>query len=198
MADVTAHSATKEDSRDAIVMQLKGTRRRQRQEASHELAEMCREDPELILPVADDLIDAINRPEAQTRWECLDALAILAADHPDDVAEACEGAEDALFDEDSAPVRLAAFRFLASLGSTSPNRSDEVWPLLDEAVQCYHGDPEYRDMLAALLSFAKGDISDAARDALVQRVSFDAENGHGYIKGFSQEILDVAKGGAED
>lgn len=197
MADVSAHSATQEDSRDAIVMQLKGTRRRQRQEASHELAEMCRKDPELILPVADDLIDAINRPEAQTRWECLDALAILAAKHPDEVSGACEGAEDALFDEDSAPVRLAAFRFLASIGSTSPDRSDEVWPLLDEAVQCYHGDPEYREMLTALVAFMKGDISDAARDALVQRVSFDAENGHGYIKGFSQEILDAAKGGEE-
>lgn len=193
MAEVNARRATKEDSRDAIVMQLRGPRRRQRQEAAHELAEMCREDPELILPVADDLIDAINRPEAQTRWECLDALSTLAAEHPAEVAEACEGAEDALFDEDSAPVRLAAFRFLANFGMTTPERSDKVWPLLDEAVQCYHGDPEYRDMLSALVAFVGGDISDATRDALVQRVSFDADNGHGYIKGFSQEILNAAK-----
>lgn len=195
MAEVSPHRATKEDSRDAIVMQLRGPRRRQRQEAAHELAEMCRADPELILPVVPALIDAVNRPEAQTRWESLDALGTLAAVHPAEVADACEGAEDALFDEGSAPVRLAAFRFLANFGSTSPERSDEVWSLLDEAVQCYHGDPEYRDMLTALVSFVKGDISDATRDALVQRVSFDADNGHGYIKGFSQEILDVAKGG---
>lgn len=193
MADVYPRSATPEESRDALVSQLKGPRRRERQEASHELAEMCRENPDLILPVADALVDALGRPEAQTRWECLDALSVLAKEHPDEVASACEGAEDALFDEESAPVRLGAFQFLANFGATSPARSDEVWPLLDEAVQCYHGDPEYHDMLTALVDFVHGSISEKSRDSLVERVSFDADNGHGYIRGFSKEIVDAAK-----
>lgn len=192
MAEVYPRKATPEESRDALVMQLRGPRRRERQEASHELARLCKEDPELILPVADELVDALGRPEAQTRWECLDALAILAACHPSDVAMARDGAEEALFDEESAPVRLAAFRFLASYGATSQARSDEVWPLLDEAVQCYHGDSAYHDMLVALLEFARGKISDRSREALVSRMSFDAENGHGYIRGFSREIVDAA------
>lgn len=175
-------------------MQLRGARRRQRQEASHELAEMGHKDPEILLPIVDVLVDALGRPEAQTRWECLDALGTLARTHPADVAGACDGAEESLFDEDSAPVRLAAFRFLASYGSTSPQRSDQVWPLLDEAVQCYHGDPEYRDMLVALLDFVRGDISERSREALVGRVSFDAEKGHGYIRSFSKEIVSAAQG----
>ena len=68
-------------------------------------------------------------------------------------------------------------------------RSDLVWPLLDEAIQCYHGDAEYRDMLAALIGLARGCASDATRKALAGRVTFDAENGAGYIKTFSAEIL---------
>lgn len=193
MADYTPRSATPEESRDALVMQLKGARRRQRQEASHELAEMARKNPELLLSVVDALVDALGRPEAQTRWECLDALTALAAKHPAEVGAACDGAEESLFDEDSAPVRLSAFRFLASYGATSPERSDKVWPLLDEAVQCYHGDPEYRDMLVALLDFARGDISDKSRDDLIGRVSFDAEKGHSYIRSYSNEIVAAAK-----
>lgn len=189
----SGRQATPEESRTALVLWLTGPNRRKRQEASRDLADMIRKDPEMGLPIADRLIDALGRPEAQTRWECLDALTALATAHPNEVAEACDGAEESLFDEDSAPVRLSAFRFLCAFGASSPARSDQVWPLLDEAIQCYHGDPEYRDMLEALLDFVKGDISDKSRDALVERITFDSRSGHGYIKTFSADILAVAK-----
>ena len=100
-----------------------------------------------------------------------------------------EGVEFPLFDDGSATVRLSAFVFLCRLGASSPERSDEVWPLLDEAIQCYHGDAEYRDMLVALLGLARGSASDATRKALAARVSFDAESGSGYIKSFSEQIV---------
>ena len=102
---------------------------------------------------------------------------------------AYDGAEASLFDDGSATVRLSAFVFLCRLGASSPERSDEVWPLLDEAIQCYHGDAEYRDMLVALLGLARGSASDATRKALAARVSFDAESGSGYIKSFSEQIV---------
>ena len=86
-------------------------------------------------------------------------------------------------------VRLAAFVFLCCLAESSPERSDEAWPLLDEAIQCCHGDAEYRDMLVALLGVARGSASDATRAALADRVRFDAESGSGYMKAFSAEIL---------
>ena len=63
-----------------------------------------------------------------------------------------------------------------------------------EAIQCYHGDAEYRDMLEGLLAFAGGDISKKTAKELVSRVKFDAESGNGYIKQFSGDILAVAKG----
>ena len=129
------------------------------------------------------------RPEAQTRWEVLDALSAVADVDADAVAEAYDGAEASLFDDGSATVRLAAFVFLCRLGASSPERSDQVWQLLDEAIQCYHGDAEYRDMLVALLAVARGNASDATKKALGARVKFDSESGSGYIKSFSAEIV---------
>ena len=172
-----------------LVEELSGSSRRRRQEVAHTIALAARANPAVVAPHADALIDALFRPEAQTRWEVLDALGCVAQDNPDLVAGAFDGAEASLFDDGSATVRLAAFEFLCRLGASSPERSDEVWPLVDEAIQCYHGDAEYRDMLAALLGLAQGAASDATKEALAARVKFDAENGSGYIKAFSAEIL---------
>ncbi len=90
---------------------------------------------------------AAARPEAQTRWEVLDALTLLVPEHAKECGAAYEGAEAALFDEISAPLRLSAYRFLVVWGATERRRSEKVWPIIDEAIQCYHGDLEYRDML---------------------------------------------------
>ena len=181
------------ESLETLVEGLADSSRRRRQDAAHRLAVVAREDAEQLSPYIDDLIDALFRPEAQTRWEVLTALTELAPAHADACDAAFEGAEASLFDEGSATVRLAAFIFLAALGATSPERSDRAWPLLDEAIQCYHGDPEYHDMLVSLIGLAKGDISDATREALAARVAFDAEIGVSFIKTFSTQILDALR-----
>lgn len=172
-----------------LVEELSGASRRRRQEVAHQLALSAKAHPQIMLPHVDALVDALYRPEAQTRWEVLDALSAVADVDADAVAEAYDGAEASLFDDGSATVRLAAFVFLCRLGASSPERSDQVWQLLDEAIQCYHGDAEYRDMLVALLGLARGDASEATKQALAARVRFDAESGSGYIRTFSAEIL---------
>ena len=172
-----------------LIEELSGASRRRRQEVAHQIALSARANAEVVLPYVDELIDALYRPEAQTRWEVLDALGAVAQSDPEKVAGAFDGAEASLFDDGSATVRLAAFVFLARLAASSPERSDEAWPLLDEAIQCYHGDAEYRDMLVALLDLARGAASDDTRKALAARVRFDAENGSGYVKTLSNEIL---------
>lgn len=174
-----------------FIEDLSGASRRKRQDAAHKVALIAKEEPEAVASYVEALIDALERPEAQTRWEVLTALTQLVPEHADEVAPACEGAEQSLFDEDSATVRLAAFVFLAKYGASSPERSDETWPLLDEAIQCYHGDAEYHDMLVALLDMAQGNISKATKKALSDRVSFDANRGSGYIKTYSSQILET-------
>ena len=183
MSDTAANEVS------GLVEELSGASRRRRQEVAHKIAVSAKANPEVVVPHVDALVDALYRPEAQTRWEVLDALSALAERDAASVEGAFDGAEASLFDDGSATVRLSAFVFLCRLGASSPERSDEVWPLLDEAIQCYHGDAEYRDMLTALLGLAQGAASEQTRGSLAARVKFDAENGSGYIKSFSAEIL---------
>ena len=182
-----------EASLEDVLALLSSPNRRQRQEAARIVAAVASHTPDQLAGHAETLVEALDNPEAQTRWEILDALSALVDIEPDAVAPAADAAEASLFDEDSAAARLSAFRFIARLGATGPEASDAAWPLLDESIQCYHGNPEYRDMLGALLDFVRGDISDASRSALVDRISFDAENGRGYVKAFSAEIVQAAQ-----
>lgn len=178
---------------EGYVANLGGARRRVRQEAAHEIDLIAAKDPELLVPYIDQLIEALYRPEAQTRWEVLDVLTRLTGRHADQVGGACDGAEAALFDESSSAVRLAAFKFLTTYGQTSPDRSDAVWGLVNEAIQCYHGDPEYPEMLASIVRFAQGKASREVKDQLVSRLSFDAENGHGLLGRRSKEAVEAAQ-----
>ena len=192
-----ANSANDQEARLAqmriLVEELAGSSRRRRQEVAHKIATVAHTDASMVTPFVGSLMDALERPEAQTRWEVLDALTALVDEHAEEVAPAFEAAETALFDEDSAPVRLAGFVFLCRFGATSEERSDQVWPILDEAIQCYHGDPEYRDMLVALLAFVQGAASAATKAALAERLKFDAENGASYVKSFSVQIIQACK-----
>ena len=186
--------ALAEEAIEALVEAVEGPSRRKRQEAAHRIALVAKEAPQSLLGSVDALIDALYRPEAQTRWEILSALTELVPVDADAVAGAFDGAEASLFDEGSSTVRLMAFLFLTSLGATSEERSDAAWPLLDEAIQCYHGDAEYHDMLKGLIGFAGGSLSAKTAKALEARVKFDAENGIGFIKSLSTEVLQVLKG----
>ena len=174
-----------------LVGELGGANRRRRQDAAHEIARLAKRDVDQLFDYAGDIIDGLDRPEAQTRWELLDALSEMARVDPGCVEEAFGGAEASLFDEDSSIARLAAFRFLTSYGATSGKRSDQVWKILEEAIQCYHGDPAYRDMLGCLLEMARGTISDQTAQVMRSRVDFDARHGRGYIKAFSAEIVEA-------
>lgn len=190
-----ARLASVEASKDALtalVDDLSSSSRRTRQLSARVVNLLAQREPDLLAPYIAQLIDALYRPEAQTRWEILDALSILAPEHAKDCGSAYEGAEAALFDEISAPLRLSAFKFLTVWGATERRRSEKVWPIVDEAIQCYHGDLEYRDMLALLYAFAHGQISGSVAAELAGRLHFDAENGKGsYLRVRSREIYDA-------
>ena len=180
------------DALAALIEDLSSGSRRTRQLSAHVVALLAGRKPELLSDSIAQLIDALYRPEAQTRWEVLDALALLAPEHAKECGAAYEGAEAALFDEISAPLRLSAFRFLCVWGATERRRSEKVWPIMDEAIQCFHGDLEYRDMLGLLYAFANGQIAGSVAEELAGRLQFDAENGKGaYLKARSREIYDM-------
>ncbi|MGO5316835.1 HEAT repeat domain-containing protein [Paraeggerthella sp. LCP19S3_G8] len=173
-----------------LVNALSGPSRRGRQNAAAALAFLSKDHADLFVPYGDAFIDALNRPEAQTRWECLDVLAGMVDHDSRTCDKAVPGAETALFDEESGPVRLAAMRFLCKLGATTENRSERIWPLIDEAIHCYHGDFEFQDMLVAVVDFSSGKLSSQVKDELASRMAFDASNGKGALKRRAQQILD--------
>ncbi|WP_338024364.1 hypothetical protein [Anaerotardibacter muris] len=178
------------ETMDALIEDLSGSSRRARQNAAAVFAQIAKIDPEVLVPYHDDFIDALKRPEAQTRWESLEVLTTLVPSVSKSCEKALPDAETALFDEESGFVRLAAVRFLCKLGSTTELRSEKVWPLLDEAIQCYHGDYEYQDMLIALIGFSEGKISKDVKAGLKDRMAFDAEKSKGALKRRSQQIID--------
>ena len=181
-----------ENAVDRLVQELGCPTRRIRQFAARVLHLLAERDPQRVVPCVPALIEALDRPEAQTRWEALDALAALATTCPEQMEDAFEGAETALFDENSSTLRYAAFRLLCVWGATSVERSREAWPILDEAIQCYHGDLEYRDMLGCLYEFGQGEIDAEVAEKLALRLKFDAENGKGsYLKARSSEICEM-------
>lgn len=173
----------------ALAEDLEGASRRARQSAASVFARQAKEDPESVLPYGASFVDALHRPEAQTRWECLDALTQLVPLDSRLCDKAIVGAESALFDEDSGTVRLAAMRFLCALGATTQKRSEKVWPYIDEAIQCYHGDLEFQDMLNAVMNFSAGKISAHVKEQLLARMAFDAENGKGALGRKAQAII---------
>ena len=186
-----AEAALADDAKLAeLVEQLAVGTRRDRQNAASALSLVAKADASKLVPFTDKLIDALNRPEAQTRWEVLEALTMLVPLDARTCNKAIPEAEASLFDEDSGPVRLAAMRFLCALGATTANRSEKVWPLIDEGIQCYHGDLEFNDMLVAITDFSMGKLSVDVKAQLAERMSFDAANGRGSLKRRAQQIID--------
>lgn len=172
-----------------VVEETAGESRARRQKASAVIALVAQEHPEALVLYAAALADGLHRPEAKTRWELLSALVEIV---PVD-ARACEkalpGAEVCLYDEVSVTARTAAFRFIARYGATTETRSEKVWPLLDEAIQCYHGDPEFDDMLTETCGFASGNVSREVRSQLASRMAFDAANSRGLVGRRAKQIV---------
>ena len=51
-----------------LVEELSGSSRRRRQEVAHKIALAARSNPQTVEPYVEALVDALFRPEAQTRW----------------------------------------------------------------------------------------------------------------------------------
>lgn len=173
---------------------LKGSSRRDRQQAAAVIAEVARMDATLIVPFGAQLVNALSLPEAQTRWEILDALTEMCSEDTRSCDKALDGAEVALFDEDSGPLRLSAMRFLCRIGATTETRSEKVWGLIDEGIQCYHGDLEFNEMLNALVEFSSGKLAPNVKEEFAERMRFDATNGRGVLKKRASAIVSNIEG----
>lgn len=184
---------TNDEALVQLIENLTGSSRRDRQNAAAVLSAVAKLDISRVSKNADAFVTALDMPEARTRWESLDVLTRIVPVNSRACDKAVEGAETSLFDEDSGPVRLSAMRFLCKLGATTANRSIRVWPLIDEGIQCYHGDLEFNDMLQCLVEFSSGSLADDVKKAFAERMEFDAEHGKGSIKHYAEIIINNMK-----
>lgn len=175
---------------DKIVDSLATGTRRSRQQAAQVLGAISLTDVSAVSPYSQNLVDALNRPEAQTRWECLDILTRICDVDASLCDGAIDGAENALFDEESGTLHLSAMRFLCKFGSLAEQNSERVWPLVDEGIQCWHGDLEFQDMLNALIEFSTGKLSSSVKSEFADRMRFDSTNGRGALKRKATTIVE--------
>lgn len=174
---------------DELASLVAGSSRTRRQKAASTIAIISNMDASVLFPYVEDITSGLSRPEAQTRWEVLHALDQMGKAGQRYGEDVIAAAEDALYDENSGIVRESAFRFFCGYGSASRENSEEVWPQIDEAIQCYHGNPEFSDMLNHLLAFAEGNISIETSAALAQRMKFDSESASGTLRMRSEQIV---------
>ncbi len=184
-------SLQKDESQlEAVVKMLESSSRLERHRASSVLHIYSEEAPKSVAEYIPHIIKGLKAKEAQTRWELLEVLALVVDESPTPCNKAINDAEACLFDEDNGIVRLAAMKFLCKYGATSRSRSDKIWPLIDEGIQCYHGDIEFGDMLNAIIHFSQGKLSDTVKSELAERMRFDAEMNIGMIKRKASLIIE--------
>jgi hypothetical protein len=176
----------------SVVDALAGEDRRSRQVAASVVHMVAAEKPALLKPYAPQLADALHRPESQTRWEVLGTFELLVPVDARLVDKTLPAAETALHDEESGVVRLAAFRLLCTYGATTAHRSERVWPLIDEAIRCYHGDAEFPAMLVSVLALVQGAATDEVKIAAADRMEFDADFAKGLLKRRATSIVQAA------
>ncbi|MDO4502762.1 MAG: hypothetical protein Q4D06_06210 [Coriobacteriia bacterium] len=176
---------------DMLVKNIQSSSRLSRQKAAATFHKLSLVAPERVVPHLDLLFAALDNDESRTRSSVLETLLVMSEVDASLVDKASGYAEEALFDEDNGVLRLMGMRFLCKIGAESPEASLKVWSSLDEALQCFHGDNEFNDMLLAVAEFAAGNVDDAVKAGLKERLSFDAEHSRGMLRKRAQAVLDA-------
>ncbi len=187
--EIAERAAGDEAALAAVFEALSGEDRRMRVLAARSIHVLSIKTPDVLRPHAEHLIDALDRPEPQTRWEVLGAFEQLVAVDARLIAKAITAVSTALHDAESGVVRLAAFRVLAAYGATTENRSEKVWPLIDEAIRVYHGDPEFPAMLVGVVRLVQGSASKDVKTAAAERMVFDSEHTKGLVGRRAKQIV---------
>lgn len=190
--ELAAKAAKSKKVMGVLLEALSGDSRTQRVAAARALHALAIKEPSALKTCGAELADALERPEAQTRWEILGTLEKVVAVDARVADKAIAPATTALHDAESGVVRLAAFRLLAAYGATTARRSEKVWPLIDEAIRVYHGDPEFPAMLIGVIRLVSGDAADEVKLAAAERMLFDAEHAKGLIGQRARRIVACA------
>lgn len=168
--------------RRELVEALSCESRPMRQYAACVLLDVAQIKFEDVLEFAPEIFDALNRPEPMTRYQALRIINIFINHDARVIEKAFEDIESCLYDEESPNVRGSAFKVLAHYGSTTPKRSEKVWPSLSDALRCWHRDVVFMEMVNDLITLLEGKCSDRVRFEAADLFEFDVESNDKALK----------------
>ena len=142
----------------------------------------------------EELIDDLSDTSRKKRQDAAIALAELSVQDPQAIVPYGQALVDAL-DLSDVRTRWAVIDALTALSSYDAALCVKALPgienaLFDEAIQCFHGDQEFQDMLNLLVEFSKGHLSEETKKGFIERMSFDAKNNKGLTQRRAQTIVD--------
>jgi hypothetical protein len=129
--------------------------------------------PASVLPYAGDVASALGCPERRTRWEALQALQALASHDARELVRLGEDVANTLYDSDSPAQRRLALAVLETLSRCSARAAALLWPLFDEALAFFRGEPEYPLVLASAVVFVEWGV-ECDVEALLDLATADA------------------------
>ena len=165
--------------------------RAMRQYASCALLGVAEQNYEDVVEFAPEVFDALNRPEPMTRFQALRIINLFINHDARLIDKAFEDIETCLYDEESPNVRGSAFKVLAHYGSTTPKRSEKVWPSLSDAIRCWHRDVVFMDMVGDLITLLEGKCSPRVRMEASELFEFDVNSNDLALKKKAQYIVSL-------
>ena len=151
-------------------------------------------DASVLLPFADDIASGLTKPEAQTRWEVLHALDQMGKAGQRYDEDVLVAAEDSPLRRDQRIRARGGLPLFCGYGSASTDNLEGGRTQIDEAIQCYHGNPEFTDMPHAARRLCRGKhLACHELRALAQRMKFDSENASGTLRMRSEQIVAAHK-----
>lgn len=185
--DASRHVKTRRELADALGCESRGLR----QFASSIMLELALADAALVEEFSSELLDALNRPEPRTRYQVLRTLDELLPKDARLVEQAYEEIETCLYDDESPNVRVSAFHLLTHYGTTTPKRSERVWPSLAEALRCWHRDRDFNAMIDELQPLLEGKCSPRVLTEAKELFAFDCESTDPLLKRRARQICDL-------
>jgi hypothetical protein len=91
--------------------------------------------PEWVAPYTRPLLDALEMPEAQTRWMAIHTLGLCASIEPAAAGLALPKAQEFILADSGVCLWDRTIVYLGYLGATSPGNLERVMPLLENALE---------------------------------------------------------------
>jgi hypothetical protein len=133
--------------------------------------EVAKVNPALVAPYADRIIPLLGHKDTRVRWEATHAVALVAAQVPDQVAPLLPDLAAKIEGDRSVIVRDCAVMALGEYGGSGPKAARETFPHLRRALEAWEGKHaklvlEGMEQLLAVEPALGPDVQAAARTCL--------------------------------